>query len=67
MIVVHTFVKCPKCKELMQVPAKPAQPLTTRKSSAAVATAAAHNPLLDLLDEAGVEEKFGIPPARFID
>ncbi len=45
------LVKCPKCKKQMQIPAKAAQPA----QAVAAATPAAHNPLLDLLDEAGVE------------
>lgn len=44
-------VKCPKCKNPLKVPQKSAP----KKPVAAAASPQAHNPLLDLLDEAGVE------------
>ena len=43
-------VKCPKCTQMISVPAK-----KPAASKAVAPAAAAHNPLLDLLDEAGVE------------
>ena len=46
-------VKCPKCKQQMQIPSRAVTTQTAR--TVTTATAAAHNPLLDLLDEAGVE------------
>ena len=46
-------VKCPKCGDPMTVPNKSLA--LERRQTTAVTTAAAHNPLLDLLDEAGVE------------
>lgn len=60
-------VKCPKCKSPMQVPAAaPAKPTAANPAGAAAKTGATtsltpagrkFNPLLDLLDEAGVEAK----------
>lgn len=57
-------VKCPKCKSPMQVPAA-TKPTATGKAPAVAGKSAAgtpnsgrkFNPLLDLLDEAGVEAK----------
>ena len=50
-------VKCPKCRQPMVVPSSnlAKQPSAPRPKTATTATSQGHNPLLDLLDEAGVE------------
>ncbi len=53
-------VKCPKCKNPMTIPpatggAQPSHKRTGQKRATGTKAAPVHNPLLDLLDEAGVE------------